>query len=810
MILFSSIIIELSAQSIINEGFESGSFNPFISFQTVGSYNSAPGIIENNNFGSTRAFSFGKSSCSSSCFDNYKTTLIITFPAPTYVDSIKWKEMEIVGNWGSQGQVFLDDVVFAGATLGAMPVNSGVPDASPQLKNFSVNQTVTTIKFVVNDITNASEIILDDLQITYTLIPKIAGYEYWFNTNYANKTSTSVAQTEQLLINQLIPTTGLTNGINTFNFRTYDNLGMYSTVLSHFFYKLSTSEINATPQIVAYEYWLNNDYANAVVVNTPIQQQVNISELIPMNSLSTGIHNFNIRFKDNTNLWSSVLSNFFYKTSASQNNTNPQIVAYEYWIDNDYANAIVVNTPIQQYVNINELITTTSLNNGVHHFNIRFKDNNNTWSSVLSHFFYKTPINAITQNKISAYRYWFDDNFEQAVKTTLTTPLQQLNVVDNLDATRIPKGAHTVHFQFADSLGQWSSVTTDSITKIAFPIADFTYSLIENCDSTIVSFNNNSMDADSIWWTFGNGDTDSNQHPDYTYKNAGVYTITLLAKDTLSGLDSLKIIELPIKGNTYFALDTIICNSYTSPSGRFTWVNSGNYSDTLSNTWGCDSLLTIQLQVKPAYSIWETVSVCEGSDYTMPDGSKVFNLSSDLDYTSALQTTLACDSIIYTHLSVVHIDTTVVQNGATLTANQEGASYRWVDCELNYADIAGANNKIFTATQNGNYAAIISISSCSDTTSCFAVTTIAIKENSFNQEIKMYPNPVQDYLHLTFENTQEKVEITICDIQGKQLESKQYVNITSLLLNVQHLQQGNYILQVKAGNKEAHYKILKK
>lgn len=734
LITFLFIVFEINSQTIINEGFESGILNPAISFQSTGSFSSSPGIINNTNFGSTKVFSFGKSTCGSSCFDNYKTTLIVTFPSPTLVDSIKWKEMEIDGNWGSQGQVLLDDVVFGGATLGAMPVNSTVPNSTPQLKAISINQMVTTIKFMVNDISNASEIIMDDLQIKYTSIPKIVGYEYWFNNDYANKTTTMVTSTQQLMINQTIPTTGLIQGINTFNFRSLDDLGKYS----------------------------------------------------------------------------SVVSNFFYKTSVQESNPSPDIVAYEYWIDNDYANAVAVNTPIQQQLNINKLMSMSALNNGVHNFNIRFKDSANTWSSVFSQFFYKTPINVITQNKISAYRYWFDDNFEQAVKTTLTTPLQQLNLVDNLDATRIPKGAHTVHFQFADSLGQWSSVTTDSITKIAFPIADFTYSLIENCDSTIVSFNNNSMDADSVWWTFGNGDTDSNQHPSYTYKDAGIYTITLLAKDTLSGLDSLKIIELPIKGNTYFALDTIICNSYTSPSGRFTWVNSGNYSDTLSNTWGCDSLLTIQLQVKPAYSIWETVSVCEGSDYTMPDGFKVFNLSSDLDYTSTLQTTLACDSIIYTHLSVVHIDTTVVQNGATLTANQEAASYRWVDCELNYADIAGANNKIFTATQNGNYAAIISISSCSDTTSCFAVTTIAIKENSFKQEIKVYPNPVQDYLHLTFENTQEKVAITICDIQGKQLESKQHVNIKSLLLNVQNLQQGNYMLQVKAGNKEAHYKILKK
>ena len=195
LITFLFIVFEINSQTIINEGFESGILNPAISFQSTGSFSSSPGIINNTNFGSTKVFSFGKSTCGSSCFDNYKTTLIVTFPSPTLVDSIKWKEMEIDGNWGSQGQVLLDDVVFGGATLGAMPVNSTVPNSTPQLKAISINQMVTTIKFMVNDITNASEIIMDDLQIKYTSIPKIVGYEYWFNNDYANKTTTMVTST---------------------------------------------------------------------------------------------------------------------------------------------------------------------------------------------------------------------------------------------------------------------------------------------------------------------------------------------------------------------------------------------------------------------------------------------------------------------------------------------------------------------------------------------------------------------------------------------------------------------------------------
>lgn len=399
LIVFTFACFKLSAQTTLSEGFESGSFQPFMSFQFVGTFSSNPGIVNSTGFGSNKVFSFGKSTCWASCFNNYMTTLIITFPTPTFVADISWKEMEIGGNLGSQGQVFLDDVVFGGASLGAQPVNSGVADATHRLQSFSVNQTVTTIKFRVNDITSASEILLDDLKITYTLTPKIAGYEYWFNDNFTNKTNISVAQSQQLSINQHIPTMGLLNGINVFNFRSYDNLGKYSTVLRHFFYKQSASEINPKSKIIAFQYWFDNDYANAVVVNTPNQQVANINELLSTNTLSGGVHSFNIRFKDNSDLWSSVSSSFFYKK----------------------------------------------------------------------------PEQMVAQNQITEYRYWFDNDFANAVNISLA-PSQQINLIENLDLNHLAEGIHKIHFQFKDKNGLWSVVTIDSFEKITIP----TVGIVEN------------------------------------------------------------------------------------------------------------------------------------------------------------------------------------------------------------------------------------------------------------------------------------------------------------------------------------------
>jgi len=676
LITFLFIVFEINSQTIINEGFESGILNPAISFQSTGSFSSSPGIINNTNFGSTKVFSFGKSTCGSNCFDNYKTTLIVTFPSPTLVDSIKWKEMEIDGNWGSQGKVLLDDVVFGGATLGAMPVNSTVPNSTPQLKAISINQMVTTIKFMVNDITNASEIIMDDLQIKYTSIPKIVGYEYWFNNDYANKTTTMVTSTQQLMINQTIPTTGLMQGINTINFRSFDNSGKYSSIISH----------------------------------------------------------------------------FFYKTSVTESNPAPEIVAYEYWIDNDYANAVIVNTPVQQQLNINELMSMTTLNNGVHNFHIRFKDDAGLWSSVVSHFFYKTPEQIVTQNSITEYRYWFNNDFANAVNLSLT-PNQQINLMDNLDLTQVPKGIHEVNFQFKDTLGRWSVVLTDIIEKIALPIADFSYSAMPYCDSTVVTFTDNSIDGDEYLWDFGDGNTSDLANPTHTYYTPDTYQVSLTVTDITLGTDSTIVIPVVINSlHTSSTITETACVSYTAPDGQI-YTTSGIKTAIIPNAVGCDSTITINLTINS-------------------------------------------------------VDVSVNQNGIILSANATADFYQWVDCNNGNSIINGETNQSFTATQNGSFAVKITQNGCTDTSACYTVTTVGILENTFSNDIIVYPNPTDGIVKIDLGKTLSEFSVSLTDVNGKLINQTSYKNTKMIELNL-NAQPGIYLLTIYSENKKATIRLIK-
>lgn len=53
------------------------------------------------------------------------------------------------------------------------------------------------------------------------------------------------------------------------------------------------------------------------------------------------------------------------------------------------------------------------------------------------------------------------------------------------------------------------------------------------------------------------------------------------------------------------------------------------------------------------------------------------------------------------------IDVTVGQVGPTLSANNSGATYQWVDCDNGNAPITGATSQSFTPSNSGNYAVII-------------------------------------------------------------------------------------------------------
>ena len=774
ILIFLFSLSQLSAQDVF-EGFEAGTLNSMISFQSVGTFTTLPGVVANTNFGSTNAFSFGCSTCGSNCFTNYETTLTITFPAPTKVVSIRWKEMEVLGNWGSQGAVLLDNVLMTSATLGALPINNNVADTTPRFKYYSVNQTVTSIKIVVTDITSTSEIIIDDLVVVTS--PNIIGYEYWFNNDYVNKIDSPVSATQQLTISQNIATTGLAHGINVFNFRTYDSFGKYSA----------------------------------------------------------------------------VMSSFFYKTLNPVSSPNSEIVAYEYWFDNDYANVVYTTTTSQSQIALNELIVAQLLANGVHVFNIRFKDNKNLWSSISSQFFYKMPIQAQSNNLITDYRYWLNNDFTNVTNVSLAVPVKQFSLVDNLDLTQVSKGIYTINFQFRDTTGLWSSVLTDTISKIAYPIADFSFATTEACDSTLVQFTDLSIDGDVYLWNFGDGNTDTSSSPSHAFYLPNTYQVSLTVTDTTLGTDSTIVypivvyslsssssiseivcdtytapdgqvyttsgiktaiipnavgcdsiitIDLTIWNSTTSSISEAVCDTYTAPDGQI-YTTSGIKTAVIPNATGCDSIITIDLTIWNSTTSSISETVCD--TYTEPDG-QVYTTSGVK--TAVIPNAAGCDSTITINLTINTVDASVTQSGFVLTANTIGASYQWLDCDKDYSEITDEVNRAFSATQNGHFAVSVTQNSCVDTSICYTITGVGILENNFDSDIVLYPNPTNGKITVNLGEVLDQFTVKILDLEGRVISESNYKNTEEFEMNID-ASAGVYLMTIYSNKQMAVIRFVK-
>ena len=117
--------------------------------------------------------------------------------------------------------------------------------------------------------------------------------------------------------------------------------------------------------------------------------------------------------------------------------------------------------------------------------------------------------------------------------------------------------------------------------------------------------------------------------------------------------------------STTSSISPSACRSYISPSKKNTWSATGTYTDIIPNKAGCDSVITINLTI--------------------------------------------------TH----KIDTSVTQNGNTLTANIKDANYQWINCNTN--EPININTRSLIATVNGSYKVSLEHDGCTGVSSCYTI-----------------------------------------------------------------------------------------
>ena len=151
--------------------------------------------------------------------------------------------------------------------------------------------------------------------------------------------------------------------------------------------------------------------------------------------------------------------------------------------------------------------------------------------------------------------------------------------------------------------------------------------------------------------TICNGDTV--QFRGQVYSAPGVYTDSLL---TSGGCDSLIILTLNVDSGS-ITNDTItICQGDSVELDGAYYNTTGVYTATIANANGCDSTVTIDLTVTPAFADSTSDIICKG-DTIWFNGTP---LTDSGVYQETFTTASGCDSLVVFELSVLPISTSPV------------------------------------------------------------------------------------------------------------------------------------------------------
>lgn len=297
----------------------------------------------------------------------------------------------------------------------------------------------------------------------------------------------------------------------------------------------------------------------------------------------------------------------------------------------------------------------------------------------------------------------------------------------------------------------------------------------------------------------------------YTAPSGALMTTTGVYTDIITnaaGCDSVIDIDLTVNLSTSYTQSMSICPGGSVTVGSSTYTSAGTFTDVLTNLAGCDSTVTTTVNMLATTSYAQTIDLCFGESITV--GTSVYEVSGT--FTDVLINVAGCDSTVTTSLTVAgDIDVTVSPTGSfpTLSVNESSAIYQWIDCNSG-TDIVGATGQEFTPSSNGDYAVIVTVGSCSDTSDCVNLNTIGLSEINNNIEVTVFPNPVGDNLNVEMNGASFK-SIVIFNAIGQKVKVIVTENVSSTDVDVSELKSGIYFVRVSTESGESStIKVIKK
>jgi len=246
-----------------------------------------------------------------------------------------------------------------------------------------------------------------------------------------------------------------------------------------------------------------------------------------------------------------------------------------------------------------------------------------------------------------------------------------------------------------------------------------------------------------------------------------------------------------------------ICQGDTLHVGNSAYTLAGNYTDTLTASGGCDSVVHTMLSINQPNSSSVSASVCQGQSYIL--GNNTYTASGT--YQAVLQNAAGCDSSVTLQLLVHPLPLVSLGNDTVLCPaaapfalqTQAGySSYSWTG-----SNSTGPEAQVSTS---GIYSVTVSDSNGCSTTDAidvqFSSAACLGLEYSNPGVLRMYPNPLRDILYIEYNET---LFLEIFDSGGRCVFRNNVYQQTSLA----HLQPGIYYVKARSAQGIFHGRFIR-
>lgn len=288
-------------------------------------------------------------------------------------------------------------------------------------------------------------------------------------------------------------------------------------------------------------------------------------------------------------------------------------------------------------------------------------------------------------------------------------------------------------------------------------------------------------------------------------RNPGTYLDTQKTVDNCDSFITLNI--LTPRRTSRYTYYRKFCSNQTVFFNQTNIDQPGTYNDTLVNSVGCDSFLTMVLTKDTAHNVIVNKSICSYDSFYF-DGRYLDTAGT---YMATFRNKDGCDSMVTLNLSVYPFRTvTLVRSTSNNIKTDSGyKAYYWYFNEWTQLNVTG---NVLAANTTGSYHVIAQDeNNCRFKSNVYVHNPAGISGNS-NSGIQIYPNPTRDIIHIeSLSNFDKNTEVKIYSMDGKLILSQESVpNSNRIIVDLNKVIPGLYMLRLESENNTKDIRIEKR